>query len=197
MTRSAATLCNASIPLVLLLSPSVCWANGWISGVNAFRTTPDFYVIFAAIVAVEWIVLWRALRTMGTFGALWRVLAINAASSGAGDILFRIGWAPSSGTVWVQAIPFFFLTVAIELPLLLLLLRKWGAGWRLVSLIALAANVASYALLVAIDRPVRQAWLSRIWADNQKIVRQWTNTQMFSKAKGRLYATESANGGPP
>ena len=193
----ATNFCRPSILLLLLLSSGVCCANGWVSGVNAFRTTPDFYFIFAAIIAVEWIVLWRMLRSMGVLGALWRALAINAASSAAGDILFRIGWAPSSGTVWLQAISFFFLTVAIELPFLLLLLRRSAHGWRLISLVVLAGNVTSHALLVAIDRPVRQAWLSRVFSHDQMIVRQWTNTQMFGEAKGRLYATESANGGPP
>jgi hypothetical protein len=41
---------RAVILIALLLFPAACSSNGWISGVNAFRRTPDFFVLFAAIV---------------------------------------------------------------------------------------------------------------------------------------------------
>lgn len=195
--RSAPIISRATVALGLFLFPYVCSANGWISGVTAFRRTPDFFVIFTAIVVVEWIVLWRALPLLGAFGAVWRVLAINVASSLAGDLLFRVGRTPESGTVWIQAIPFFFLTIAIELPLLRFFLRNRVRGWLQLSVIVLLANVASYALLIAIDRPVREAWLHRIFTADQQVIRQWTNTYMLREATGRIYATESRSGGPP
>jgi hypothetical protein len=194
--RSVAPFCRVTIALVLLLFPCPCLANGWVSGVNAFRRTPDFYVIFPAIIAIEWIVLARALPAIRPLGACWRVVVFNAASSLAGDILFRIGWAPSSAIVWLQAIPFFFLSVAIELPVLRLLLRKDLHAWPYFSSVIVTANLASYALLLAIERPVREAWLQRLFIADQKVIRQWTNTQMFATATGCLYATESTPGGP-
>src|SRR5262245_12294468 len=145
--------------LLALLSPSVCLANGWVSGVNAFRHTPHFYFIFAAIVLVESLVLWLWLKPVKALPLLGLVILLNGVSSLAGDGLFRLGWAPCSGTLWKQAVPFFFLTIALEGPLASVIFRRCGNTWNRTALAILSTNVASYALLMAIDRPVREAWL--------------------------------------
>lgn len=182
--------------LAVVLIPSICSANGWVSGVNAFRQTPEFHFIFAAIVLVETVVLWLWLRPLPCPAVLWRVLVLNAVSSLAGDALFRLGWAPSSGNLWKQAVPFFLLTVALECPLTRLLFRKTLRSWKRTMLVSISANVASYALLIAIDRPVREAWLNNLRRQDRQILAQWTNTQMLAEAPGRIYATESSPGRP-
>lgn len=177
-----------------LLASSACFGNGWISGVNAFRQTPDFFVTFAAIVSIEWLIVWRSCRTLGALGALWRVVLINIVSSLGGDVLFRLGWQPASPVVWKQAIPFFLLTIALELPLLIVLLRNSSHSAQKAGFVAILANVASYALLVTIDRPVREGWLRRLAESDRQIIQQWTNTQMLTEATGCIYGTESSGG---
>lgn len=192
--RRGRITCSA---LVVVLTPGICSANGWISGVNAFRQTPEFYFIFAAIVLVESIVLWLWLQPIRGLAVLWRVLILNAVSSLAGDALFRVGWVPSSGALWKQAIPFFLLTVGLEYPLTRVLFRRALGNWKRTALISITTNLVSYALLIGIDRPVRETWLNTLRAQDRQILAQWTNTQMLAEAPGRIYATESASGGPP
>jgi hypothetical protein len=93
MFRSIHATARYGLGLVWFVMPSVCCANGWVSGVNAFRQTPEFYVIFTAIVIVEWAILWFCFRPLGSLGSFWRVLLVNTISSLAGDLLFRLGWA--------------------------------------------------------------------------------------------------------
>jgi hypothetical protein len=196
MPRAIHRCVRLGLALAFLMVPSVCFANGWISGVNAFRQTPEFYLIFAAIVVVEASVLWVWLRPINCLQVLWRVILLNAVSSLAGDALFRLGCAPSSSSLWRQAVPFFLLTIALECPLLWALCRKCLHTWNRTTLITVSANVASYALLLAIDQPVRNAWLNELRSQERKILAQWTNTQMLAQATGMIYATESGSGQP-
>jgi hypothetical protein len=182
--------------LAFVLAPSCCRANGWISGVNAFRQTPDFFLLFAAIVLVESIVFWLWFKPIRGLPVLWRVVVLNAASSLAGDALFRLGLAPASGDLWKQAIPFFFLTIAVECPLMPLLLPKPRPGWKRIVTAGVTINMLSYALLLAIDRPVRHAWLNQLRSRDLQVLAQWTNSQMLAEAPGRIYATGSAPGEP-
>lgn len=182
--------------VALAFAPSACLANGWVSGVTAFRQTPEFYFIFSAIVLIESIIIWFWLRPINPLAVFWRVLALNTVSSLAGDVLFRLDWTPRSGDLWRQAIPFFLVTIALEIPLARALFRKRPETWRRAALIFVSANVASYVLLMAIDRPVRAVWLNNLRAADRKIFSEWTNAQMLAEAPGRIYATESASGGP-
>ena len=182
--------------VALAFAPSACLANGWVSGVTAFRQTPEFYFIFSAIVLVESLIIWLWLRPINPLAVFWRVVALNTVSSLAGDVLFRLGWTPRSGDLWKQAIPFFLLTVALEIPLARALFRKRPETWRRAALLFVSANLASYALLMAIDRPVRMVRLNNLRAADRTILSQWTNTEMLAEAPGRIYATESAPGLP-
>ena len=175
---------------VVALFPSVALADGLIPAINAYSHTPVFYFTFAAVVLIESVCIRLWLGRMPFLSVLWRVVLLNAASSYAGYLLMRSSLRPEFSHVWQQAIPFFFLTLSVELPLLLLLFRRRAASWRQQLLAGTAANVLSYIFLVAAERPIEAVWLHRLSAADRRTLEQWTNTQMLAQTAGVIYGTE-------
>jgi hypothetical protein len=176
--------------MVIVLFPSAVLADGLIPAVNAYSNTPVFYFMFATVVVIEVVCLRLWLGRMPLPALLWRVVLLNAASSYAGYLLMRSSWRPDFSSVWRQAIPFFFLTLCVELPLLLLLFRRVAKSWRQKLLAGTAANVLSYIFLVAAEQPVTAVWLSRLNSADRRTLDQWTNTQMLAQTTGLIYGTE-------
>ena len=183
--------------MALALGTVPAWADGLIPAVNAYRPTPVFCFVFWVVILIEsiWLRLW--FRPLHYGSVLWRVLLLNAVSSLAGYGLMRSPFRPEFWTVWQQAIPFFFLTLAVEWPLVCLLFRRSFRLWKQSFLPIATANVLSYAFLIAAERPVEQVWLGYLWALDQQTLVSWTDFPMLAQATGRIYGTESTSGGPP
>ena len=175
---------------VVALFPSVVLADGLIPAINAYSHTPVFYFTFAAVVLIESVCLRLWLGRMPFPSVLWRVVLLNAASSYAGYLLMHSALRPEFSSVWQQAIPFFFLTLSVELPLLLLLFRRMATSWRQKLLAGTVANVLSYIFLVVAERPVEAVWLQRLWAADRQTLEQWTNPRMLAQTTGLIYGTE-------
>jgi len=111
--------------VTLALLPSLACADGLIPAVNAYRDNEAFYFIFTLVVLLESLCVRLWLRRTHFAAVLWRVALINAASSLAGLLLMRSAWRPDFTAVWKQAIPFFFLTLIVEWPLLWLLFLRF------------------------------------------------------------------------
>ena len=108
----------------------------------------------------------------------------------------RSPFRPDFTYVWQQAIPFFFLTLCVELPLFLVLFRGSSTSWRRKLLLGTVANVLSYAFLILAERPVESIWLDRLRAADRGVLAQWVDTEMLSDASGLIYGTESGPGLP-
>ena len=180
----------------LTLWPSLVWANGLIPAVNAYRNTPAFWFVFTVVVLIESVCVRLWLRPIHMASALWRVLVLNAVSSFAGYLLMRSPLRPGFMYVWQQAIPLFFLTVCVELPLLLLFFRRSAASRRSKLLLGIGVNVMSYAFLILAEGPVESVWLDRLRAADRRVLEQWVDTEMLSDAPGLIYGTESGPGLP-
>jgi len=182
--------------MVLAMFPSLVLANALIPAINSYRNTPAFYFVFAVIVLIETLCVRLWLRQMHLVSVAWRVVLINIVSSFAGYVLMRTPLRPDFMYVWQQAIPFFFLTLSVELPLIILLFKHIPVSWRKKVVIGTIANVLSYAFLIIAERPVESVWLDRLRAADYQILRGWTNTQMLAHATGRIYGTESGPNRP-
>ncbi len=190
MKRSASIL---AVMAVLLL-PCCALANAIIPQITAYRDTPVFHVLFVAVVLVESLCARLWLRRMHFASVLWRVALINAASSLAGYLFVRSPWRSDSSYVWIQAIPFFFLTVCVELPLFGLLLRRASSSWRRRLMAGLGMNVVSYALIVVAEGPIEYTWLDRLYEDDRRVVETWNRPAMLAECAGVIYGTESPPG---
>lgn len=179
------------IALVLAMVPSLALANALIPAVNAYRNTPAFYFVFCAIILIEGICIRLCIRRMHIASVLWRVVVLNLASSFAGYLLMRSPLRPGFVYVWQQAIPFFILTLAAELPLFLVLFKRPSLSWKQKLFIGTLANVLSYAFLIVAERPVEAVWLHRLSAADQRTLGQWVDFGMLSDCTGQIYGTES------
>jgi hypothetical protein len=175
----------------LALWPSLALADGLIPAVNAYRNTPAFWFVFAVVVLIESVCARLWLRSVHLLSALWRVLVLNAVSSLAGYLLMRSPLRPDFTYVWQQAIPFFILTLGVELPLFLILFKRQPCSWKQRLLVGTVANVLSYVFLVVAERPIEGVWLNRLWTADQRTLSQWVDLKMLSNASGRVYGTES------
>lgn len=175
--------------------PASALANALLPELNAFRDTPVFYVMFSVAVLLESLCLrlWF-FKAMHYGSVLWRVVLLHAASSLAGYLLMRSDFQPDFTRLWQQAIPFFFLTLAVEWPLVWLLFCKPRRSWKRTLLSGLTANVISYAALIALQPPVEAAWLDYLRAKDQEVLMRWTDTSLLAEATGRIYGTESQGG---
>ncbi len=182
--------------LAFVLSPSAVLADGLLPAINAYSNTSVFYFMFAVVVLIETACIRLWLRRVPLLAVLWRVVLLNAVSSFAGYLLMRSNLRPEFSDVWQQAIPFFFLTLCVELPLLLILFVRAPASWGRKLLAGTIANVLSYVFLVAAERPVEDVWLARLSAADGRTLAQWTNTQMLAQTTGLIYGTESSPGSP-
>ena len=182
--------------LAAFVMPSVAVANGLIPAINAYRNTPEFGFIFAIVVLLETVCVRLSLRRLHFVSVLWRIILVNGVSSFAGYLLMRSPLRPDFTAVWQQAIPFFFLTLCVELPLLLLLLMGHPASRRRKLLVGLFANVLSYTFLIVAERPVEAVWLDRLRAEDQRVLQQWADTAMLAGSTGVIYGTESGSGLP-
>ena len=180
----------------LALSPSLALANGFIPAVNAYRNTLAFWFVFAVVVLIESVCARMWLRPIHLVSAVWRVLVLNAVSSLAGYLLMRSPLHPDFMHVWQQAIPFFLLTLCVELPLVLVFFPESPASRRQKLLLGTIANVLSYAFLILAERPVESVWLGRLRAADRRVLEQWVDTEMLSHAVGLIYGTESGPGLP-
>jgi len=169
----------------------VALANGLIPAINAYRNTPEFYFVFAVVVFIEAVCLRLLLRPMHIASVLWRVVILNAVSSLAGYLLMLSSLRPDYWRVWQQAIPFFFLTLCVELPLLLILFGRHPASWRKKVSVGTIANVLSYAFLILAERPIETMWLDRLRAADRRILDQWADVKMLDESAGLIYGTES------
>lgn len=187
---------NILAAFVVALCPSFALANGLIPAINAYRNTPEFGFIFAIVVLMETLCVRLWLRRLHLTSVLWRMVLINGVSSFAGYVLMRSPFRPDFTYVWQQAIPFFFLTLCVELPLFLILFTGHRASlWRKL-LVGTVANVLSYTFLIVAERPVNAVWLDRLRTADQRILQQWANTGMLAESTGLIYGTESGPGLP-
>lgn len=179
---------------VLLLWPLLAMANGLIPAVNAYRNTLAFWFVFAVVVLLEAVCVRLLLRPIHLISAIWRIFVLNAVSSVAGYLLMQSPLRPNFMHVWQQAIPFFFLTLSVELPMLLLLFRQSPASWRQKLLYGTIANVLSYTFLILAEEPVEFVWLDRLRLADQRVVAQWVDKDLLFNAPGVIYGTESGLG---
>ncbi len=177
--------------LASIVAPPAAWANALIPAVNAYRNTSVFYFLFGGILLIEAGCFRLGLRRMHLASILWRVLLLNAASSLAGWLLMRSDLRPMFMDLWQQAIPFFLLTLVVELPLVFLLFRRMPATWQQKLMVGVVANILSYAFLIMAERPVEAIWLDRLQAADKQVLEQWTNTQVLAEAQGLVYGTWS------
>lgn len=180
--------------ILVIFTPSLCFGNYWVSGVTAFRQTPEFFIIFTAIVTIEALVVAVWFRPMKFSAVFWRILLFNIISSLAGDLLFRLDWAPSYGEIWKQAIPFFLLTIATEVPFAKLLFRGILQSWKKAALVVITVNVASYAVLIMLEPPLRKKWMTSLSTKDHQVLSGWTNLPMLADAPGRIYSTAFGRG---
>ncbi len=175
----------------LALYPSLALANGLIPAINAYRNTSAFYFVFTGVILFEALCVRLWLRRPHFALVLWRVVVLNAVSSFAGYLLVRSPLRPDFTYVWQQAIPFFFLTLCVELPLVLVLFMRHDVSWKKRLLIGTVANLLSYVFLIAAERPIETVWLERLRADDRQTLSQWVDLEMLASASGRIYGTES------
>lgn len=182
--------------VITFVWPPLALADGLIPAINAYRNTPEFYFVFAVVVLIEAVVIRLWVRQMPLASVLWRILVLNAASSLAGYVLMRSRLQPDFWRVWQQAIPFFFLTLCVELPLLLILFRRAPGLLRMKIGVGTVANVLSYAFLILAERPIEGVWLERLRAVDHGILDKWADTKMLTESSGLIYGTESGPGLP-